>query len=244
MPTTFGDTTKSIFLNGPESHKMALQFEAAAPLGKIEFSADLVTSNKVNLKIQGTAMAEVTFTSTHNATMALLVTAIKAITGVADAKISPLDPQVIYFYLTDETATPAVTNAAVTSGDSQATITSAVVTNNIFPGMPVGLIGSNEKVATMEWITAWLGSVEAYRFVGVSIHTATPGELLTAYVRGYTVVYGVADGAVTAGPVKVTGYDATQGYVKYAVTTLTTNPVGWALDNEADTEVVRILLGW
>lgn len=244
MPTTFGETTKSIFLNGPESHKMALQFEAAAPLGSIEFSDDLITGNKINLKVNGVSITEVEFSSTHNATMALIVTAIKALTAVQDAKISPLDPQVIYFYLKDATVTPAVTAAVVTGGSTRATITAGEITNGIYPGMPVGLIGEDEKVATLPWITAWLGSVEMSRFVGVSIHTAVPGELLTAYVRGYTVVYGIADGTVTSGPVKVTGYDAINGYVKYAVTTATTNPVGWALDNAATTEIVRILLGW
>lgn len=244
MPTSFGDTTKSIFLNGPESHKMALQFEAAPSLAKIEFSADLIADNVVNLKVNGTAIAPVTFAATHDATMALLVTAIEAVTTVQDAKISPLDPQVIYYYLKDASVTPAVTEAVVTAGNTQATITASVVTNLIAPGMPVGLIGQDELVASLPVITAWKGSVEMSHFVGVSIHNAGPGELLTAFVRGYTVVYGQADGAVVAGPVKVTGYDATTLYVKYGVTAATTNPVGWALDNVADTEVTRIILGW
>ena len=42
MPTTLGSITKSIFLVGPESHKLALEFTAAGVMGKITFSADLV----------------------------------------------------------------------------------------------------------------------------------------------------------------------------------------------------------
>lgn len=243
MPTTFGETTKSIFLNGPESHKMALQFEAAPSLGKITFGSDLGASNVFSATINGVAISPVTYGVGHDATMALIVTALKALATVGDAKISPLDARSIYFYLVDETVEPVVTNAAVAGGSAVVVTTSAIL-NNIYPGMPVGLVGRDELVGTIPVITAWLGTFEMARCIGVSVHTAEPGELLTAFVRGYTVVYGQADGAVTAGPVKVTGYDTITGYVKYAVTTATTDPVGWALDNVSTTEVVRIILGW
>jgi hypothetical protein len=241
----FGDATKSIFLNGPESHKMALQFEAAASLGSLTLAGDLVTSNKVNLSINGVAMGEVTFGTDHATTIAAVVTALKAMANVADAKLSPsAATRVIYFYLKDKTAAVSITNALVTAGATQTTITTGTVSGVIAPGMPVGLFGVDELVAPIPVISAYFGTVEMSRFVGVSIHAADPGELLTAFVRGYTVVYAKADGAITAGPVKVTGFDATTGYTKYAVTTATTNPVGWALDNVADTEVCRILLGF
>ncbi len=245
MPTTFGDTTKSIFLNGPESHKMALQFEAAASVGVLTFGGDFIAANKVNLKINDVAMGEVTFVDTHANMMAAIVTALEAMTAVSDARTSPTNgTRVILFNMKDPATAPVITNAAVTGGVTQTTVVTSVMDNTIAPGMPVGLIGVDEQVAALPIVEALLGTVGMSRFVGVSIHKAEPGELLTAFVRGYTVVYGQADGAITAGPVKVTGYDGATGYVKYAVTTATTNPVGWAIENVADTEVFKVILGF
>lgn len=48
-------------------------------VGYITFDADIVTSNTVNLKVNGVAMGQVTFSSNHATTMAAIATSIEAI---------------------------------------------------------------------------------------------------------------------------------------------------------------------
>lgn len=242
MPQTFGSVSKSIFLNGPESHKLALQFQAAN-YAKITFSANLITSNKINMKVNGVAMDEVTFATDHATTMAAIVTALAAVSTVKKVVLSAADSKVIYLIPTTA-ENPVISDAAVTAGTSAATITAVTTGSTIYPGMPVALVGSDELVVPLEVAAAIFGNVATYRFVGVSIHEASPGELLTAYVRGYTVVYGIASADTTAGPVKTTGYDSTNGYTKYENTSQVYDAVGWALDNVSSGEVIRILIGW
>jgi hypothetical protein len=56
------------------------------------FSGDLITDNVVNLKVNGTSIAPVTFSGTHAATMALLIAAIEALTTkVVDAYLDTSD---------------------------------------------------------------------------------------------------------------------------------------------------------
>lgn len=242
MPTTFGNNTKSIFLNGPESHKLALQFQAAN-YAKLTLSGNLVTSNKVNMKVNGVAMPEVTFATDHATTMAAIATALEGIASVKKAIVSSADNKILYI-IPEAAGTPSVTDAAVTAGAGQATFTIATSGATIYPGMPVGLIGIDELVAPLDVVNTMFSNTSGYRNIGVSIQTAEPGELLTAYVRGYVVTYGIADGAVTPGPVKYTGYDTTDEYCKYAVTSQVYDSVGWALDNAASGEVFRVLQGW
>lgn len=67
---------------------------------------------------------------------------------------------------------------------------------------------------------------------------------ITVSCKGYAVLYGVASGAVTAGPVAlVQGMDASSRYQKYAdeADNATTQPTAISLDSASDGELIRIL---
>ena len=104
----------------------------------IVFAGDLVTSNVVNLKVNGNAMAPVTFSSTHAATMALIVTAIKAIAGVANAVLDTSDvaSRTIIVYATDG-LNALVTDIAVTSGSTPTTGTATVTSSDVIYGVSI-----------------------------------------------------------------------------------------------------------
>lgn len=84
--------------------------------------------------------------------------------------------------------------------------------------------------------------------IGVSIHevdSAYAGAIVVA-TRGYTVIYGKADGALNMGAkVKYTGYDAS-GYSKFAAVNVNDSEdvsiLGWAIESVATTEIVKILI--
>lgn len=104
----------------------------------IVFAGDLVTSNVVNLKVNGLAMSPVTFSSTHAATMALIVTAIKAIAGVANAVLDTSDTasRTILVYSTDGLAC-LVTDIAVTAGSTQTTGAATASTTDTLYGVSI-----------------------------------------------------------------------------------------------------------
>jgi hypothetical protein len=123
--------------------------------------------------------------------------------------------------------------------------------NNIYAGMPVALIGMGEMVASVANATAWVGALIQKYFIGVSMHYATGGALCTVFVKGYVVTYGKASGAVVAGPVKMVGtsdevmtagYEF--GYCTFANSSTVTEIIGWSLSNAADTEVIKVLMGY
>jgi hypothetical protein len=68
--------------------------------------------------------------------------------------------------------------------------------------------------------------------IGCSLETVADGEEVTAAVRGYVIVKGLATAVQDAGPVKLGTYDATTGLWHYTtVADLATEPVhGWALE--------------
>ena len=251
MPTTLGNITKSIFLVGPETHKMALEFTAAGVLGKLVFSADLVAQDSVNGKIGGVAMGAVTYAASHVGTMGLIVTALKAMTAVADAKISPADTsnRTIVFYLKNQ-ATPVLSDWVVTFGGAgTAVITSTATTGAaILQGMPIVQVGNDELVMGVDAAIAFFGAAVAFRVIGVSMHYALPGQLLTVFVKGYVVTYCKLSATAVPGPAKVTGTSDVVmtpgyefGYVTFANTAVATDQGGWLLDGGNSTDIARVL---
>ena len=106
--------------------------------GSIVFSGDLVTSNVVNLKVNGAAMSPITFSSTYAATMALIVTAIKAIAGVSNAVLDTTDTnsRTINVYSTDGLDC-LVTDVVVTAGATQTTATVTTTTTDVIFGVSI-----------------------------------------------------------------------------------------------------------
>lgn len=102
---------------------------------KFVFSADLVTSNKINLNVTvktivdgkevstTTAMSEVTFATSHSATIDAIVTAIEAIDSNLNATKDATDTngRTIYVEHADK-AVVIISSVAVTAGSSQASV--------------------------------------------------------------------------------------------------------------------------
>jgi hypothetical protein len=133
---------------------------------KIVLDADLVASNVVNLKVNGLAMAPVTYGSSHAATMAAVVVAIKAIAGVGNAVLDSSDTnsRTILVYSNDGLDC-LVTDAAVTGGVSQANITVTTSTTDVIYG-----------------ISIMSQAIEQVRFTGIVAYTS--GAPVGCLVRG------------------------------------------------------------
>ena len=252
MPTTLGTITKPIFLVGPESGKLALEFTAAGTQGKLVLSADLVASDSVNGKIGGVAMGPVSYSGSHATTAGLIVTALKAMTAVADAKISPLDTsnRTITFYLKEQ-ATPVLADWLVTNGGGGTAVVTATATTGtaILQGEPIVQVGDEELVMGVAAAVAFWGAAIAFRTIGVSMHYALPGQLLTAFMKGYVVTYCKLSATAIPGPAKVTGVEDVVmtpgyefGYVNFANTAVATDQAGWLLDGGGDGDIARVLL--
>lgn len=101
-------------------------------VGYIDFSGDLVTSNTINLKVNGVAMSQVTFASNHNTTMAAIATAIEAIANTnyvatvsAARQIKVVNPDGDVLFA----------DIVVAAGSSQATGTASYTSSEVFLGI-------------------------------------------------------------------------------------------------------------
>jgi len=94
---------------------------------------DFEASNVINMKVNGTAIAPVTYATSHANTAGLLVTAIKALDAVSECSVSGRT----FTIITDDSVA-TVTDFAVTGGTNQAVITSLTLdTNDVFHGVSV-----------------------------------------------------------------------------------------------------------
>lgn len=101
---------------------------AASNTGLITFAGDLITANVVNLKVNGSAIAPVTFLTDHATTMGLLAVAIAALTTyVSTCTVSAA--RVLTVNGIDDTDI-AVTDIVVTAGATQTTGTFAAGTRD------------------------------------------------------------------------------------------------------------------
>lgn len=119
-------------------------------ISRINFSAALITSNKYNVTINGVPMAEVTFATDSNTTMAAIVNALKAVGLSAYIKDAWSDvgagtTDIRNIYITPKTGvTLAITASAVTLGASQATTTISVI-NQFDSGAYTAVIGGTNN---------------------------------------------------------------------------------------------------
>ncbi len=101
---------------------------------KLVFDADFVTSNTINLKVNGVAITEVTFDTDHDTTAGLLVNAIAALTGVT-CILDSADANNRTFLIEAEGTDIAVTDVVVAAGASQAGSTVTYSTDDVFIGV-------------------------------------------------------------------------------------------------------------
>lgn len=238
MPEPFGNSTHVKILKS-ESQKLHQEFTVDDLKATITFSADLVTSNVVNGAINGVAIDAVTFTTDHDNTMDLLLAALEANDAVASASLTDAtNNRQITVIAADPEALFILSGFAVTLGASQATVTTAQDSNNVYKSQPVKL--------TVEGKIEPAGAAEApMNVIGSSIHNGVGGDLVTVSMKSHMIVYAVAGTAsLNAGPVKLhsTPYNSSLGYVSVDDDSVSaTNIYGWALDNATSAgDIVRV----
>lgn len=107
-------------------------------------------------------------------------------------------------------------------------------------GQPVILSGDSDTIEP----SAGDGS-DVDSIIGYSIQDAKEKEECTIAMRGYAVVWALASGTVSPGPVEYAGMSATSGkehYTTYKVTTAAENTNGWAIDEGTTGSLIRIIL--
>jgi len=116
-----------------------VRFNNIAEQWTLVFSGDLVTSNVINGKVNGSAITPITFDTTHAATMALIETAVEAKSGVVSATIGGTGNRTLTVLFTDDTE-GTLTDWVVTLGAGQVT---ATLTNTVqmHPLTEAGLFG-------------------------------------------------------------------------------------------------------
>jgi hypothetical protein len=103
------------------------------------FSADLITGNKINMNVNGVAMAEVLFGTDHITTMNHIITHLENMTTlVADASLDTTDAtnRTLLIRMVDG-LNGAVTGEVVTEGSTQATITDTYSSWDTIDGISV-----------------------------------------------------------------------------------------------------------
>lgn len=230
--TKFGSESKVVFLYGPETHKLHLEFQVNARKQHVTLSADLVTSNVFHCEINGVAITDTTFGTDHDATMAAIATKIAA---HADVDTCTKSGRVFTITPLDQTKN-LIISAWITAGATQATITNGLLTYPIKAGAPVELSGSGELV--VRHTTA----ASRYKVIGYAIKDGDYNDLITVVMRAYGVVMMKAAASIVPGPVEITKY-ATDHTPKVSNTSTAANVMGWCLDTETtEDDYVRVAI--
>ena len=85
---TLSPSPKTLFLYGPEVHKLHLEFEVAERKEVLTLTADLVASDTVVGGINGTQISATNYASNHAATMAAIAVKIAALSTITSATVS------------------------------------------------------------------------------------------------------------------------------------------------------------
>jgi len=239
MPYTLGAVTKTKLLK-LESHKLHHEFQVDDLKATITLTGDLSTSDVVNGKINGVAIAAVTFATDHDTTMDLLLAAVVAHPAVVSATLTDAtDNRQITVVALDPNNVFVLPSADWTAvGGGATVITCATDTNNVYQGESVKLCadGKIEPCAAAE---------TPLNQIGIAIQNGVGGELVTVMMKAYAITWAEAGtAALNAGPVKIhTGlYNTTTGYLEVDDASVTTaNVCGWALDAATlDGDLVRL----
>jgi hypothetical protein len=99
------------------------------------FAGDFVSLNVINLKVNGVAIAPVTFDTDHDTTAALLVIAIAALDDVSSCELDSSDATNRTFLVETLGKDIAITDIVVTLGVGQTTGTATNSTDDVFAGV-------------------------------------------------------------------------------------------------------------
>lgn len=240
---TLGTVTKTIFLK-ERNHAIHEEFDVVGLYHLLTFDAALVTSNTIDGFVGGSAIAQVTFATDSDTTMAAVAAAIGAIPGVKEAHVIEVaagttNDRVIHVTPENGATGISLTGFVVAAGASQAGVVASTVNSNIYKGMPVEINTTSGKIQP---VTA---SAAQTNQIGIALHDAVEGETCTVVLKGTTMVYG--EFSITSGlpgPVKWVAHNTTSGYSKYSSTSVTAaNQSGWALDSGTSIgDVTRVIL--
>lgn len=230
-----GNETKTLVLK-QEMHKLHQEFEVTDTVATVTYSADLAASDAVDLVVNGTAITQVTYGTSHAATMSAIAAALEAIDTVADATVS--SARVITITAVDQTAVPIVSGSITHGGSGTATQTIATDDNIVRKGQPVAL-ESDGRISGLKAATSPVS------VIGTSLHDGISGQIVTVCMRAHRIQYCEAGTAsLNAGPVKIYGYNTTTNYVEVDDASVTyADQWGWALDAAtADGDVIRVAI--
>lgn len=155
-----------------------------ADTAKTVFSADFVASNTINGTVNGVAIAQVTYGTSHAATMTALINAIKALTGV-ECVLDSTDSNGRTILTRTQGATITV-DFTVAAGGSQATDTNTYASGQLFRGVvkyatrvPTtiggsGLIPAGEDVPVARLTDIWAASASGL-VSGQLVYVTTAG---------------------------------------------------------------------
>ena len=233
---TLGIPAKTRILKS-QTHKLSQEFEVADSEAVAVYSASFVASNSITFVVNGVAITPVVYGSSHVLTVAALVAAIDGLSTVESATLDPLDinSRTIIVKPVINTATPTITSV-VTSGASQATMSSNWYPSQLLPGTPVA-------IAPNGTIHAYRGAAEAGAYVGYSIKEAEAGELTTVVCSGFAVLKMEAGGTIVPGPVNFSTINTTTLYNEVTQATAWTSVTyGIALEAGVDGDVIQVLL--
>tara|TARA_R110001592_G_scaffold121371_1_gene326888 strand:- start:7901 stop:12517 length:4617 start_codon:yes stop_codon:yes gene_type:complete len=120
-----------------------------AQLVTISFSGVLVTSNQFNCKVNGDSISTITFASSHSNTMNLIATELKTFGVIADCTVNGNDLEITGILSNGNSLDNLkifITNATLTGGASQATITITTTQEAKRSGAPVKYIPYESSV--------------------------------------------------------------------------------------------------
>lgn len=167
-------------------------YKYVADTAKTAFSADFVTSNTINGTVNGVAIAQVTFATSHANTMTLLINAVKALAGV-EAVLDSTDGAGRTLLIRTKGATITV-DFTVAAGGSQATDTNTYASGQLFRGVA--------KYATR--VPGTIGGSGTYA-IGEEIPVVRLADIWAASASGLT--QGAQAFVTTAGVFGTSGVD-------------------------------------
>jgi len=239
MPAPFGSTTKTFILKS-ESHKLHEEFEVDDY--KVTLTAGgtvpTVTSNVVNGKVNGTAIAAVTFVDTHANLLTAIAVQIALNPNVASAAVTATNVITVTAKY-PESANLALHEFVTTAGSTQCTWSYATDNNNIKKGQLV-------KLTTTGTVEPLAAGDKPQLALGIAVNEGHGGDLITVMMAAYAIIYAEAYAAThVPGIVRLAAFNATTGYseVDDGGTLDHTTIIGNCLDSGGDGDVVRVAIG-
>lgn len=236
MPEPFGSASKTYILKS-ESHKLHEEFEVDALKATITLSADLVTSNVINGKVNNNAISAVTFATDHATTLAAVAAAIEALgvaANVADASVTAA--RVITVTAYDSSLPLVLHEFVVTAGASQATASYASDNNRIYKGQPV-------KLTTSGKIEPYAAGDIPGKLIGYAEQDGFGGDLVTVMMKAFAIIYAEAYAdSHLPGTCRMAAFNSTTKMMEVddGGTQDHTTIIGNCLDSGSNGDVVRV----